>query len=377
MAVRKYVLSFAAACLSLGSLGCSRQETEVPPPQAVAAQPQKNGISAVASADDSVLLDTANAKDGDNILNPADPGDEAGYAINERYYGTEYAVPSFSTSGYYSVVPGVRYASNNNLIHSAWYDADKEFLAPFGEGVAPEGAAYIRVSIQTGALPTTMLIYGGKVPATYKPFFKEKESNKLPFKGKKAVLLGTSLTFQHVYVDYMQARTGLATIVNKGVPGQLLRTMADNLTANEVAGAAFVSIEGPTNDYGHGFSTAGQVTDTPDKATICGDLKYVVGKIRALDSKVPIIVLNDTWRGAYANEPVPPAANYYGLTLEAGCQAMMATADYLGLPHWDAYHLAGITPTNVTATTQDQLHWNSTGGELVGDGYGDFLNQLK
>lgn len=30
----------------------------------------------------------------------------------------------------------------------------------------------------------------------------------------------------------MQARTGLATIVNKEVPGQLLRTMADNLTAN-------------------------------------------------------------------------------------------------------------------------------------------------
>ena len=32
---------------------------------------------------------------------------------------------------------------------------------------------------------------------------------------------------------------------------------------------------------------------------------------------------------------------------------------------------------NLTANTQDQLHWNSTGDELVGNGYGDFLNQLK
>jgi hypothetical protein len=275
------------------------------------------------------------------------------------------------------VVPGVKYASNNNLVHSAWYDADKEFMAHFGEGIAPEEAAYVRISIQTGALPTTMLIYGGKVPPTYKAFFKDGKSASLPFKGKKAVLLGTSLTFQHVYVDYMQARTGLATIVNKGVPGQLLRTMANNLTADDVSGAAFVSIEGPTNDYSHGFSTAGKATDAPDMATICGDLKYVVGKIRALNSKVLIIVMNDTWRGAYANEPVPPAANYYDLTLKAACQAMMATADYLGLPHWDAYDLAGITPDNVNANTQDHLHWNNSGGKLVGDGYGNFLNQLE
>lgn len=56
---------------------------------------------------------------------------------------------------------------------------------------------------------------------------------------------------------------------------------------------------------------------------------------------------------------------------------MMATANYLGLPHWDAYHLAGITADNLTANTQDQLHWNTAGGELVSDGYGDFLNHLK
>jgi hypothetical protein len=375
MVVKKCVLSFATACLSLGFSGCAQQKTDVQPPQMVAAQGSKNNFTDAVAVN--ALADAASAKDGDNILNPNDSGNEVGVAINEQYYGVEYAVPSFSTSAYYPVVPGVRYASNNNLMHSAWYDADKEFLASFGDGTAPKEAAYIRVSIQTGALPTTMLIYGGKVPATYKPFFKEKGNSKLPFKGKKAVLLGTSLTFQRVYVDYMQARTGLATIVNKGVTGQLLRTMADNLTAADMAGAAFVSIEGPTNDYGHGYSTAGQVTDTPDMTTICGDLKYVVAKIRALNSKVPIVVLNDTWRGAYGKEPVPPAANYYGLTLEAGCQAMMATADYLGLPHWDAYHLAGITPDNITATTQDQLHWNSAGGELVGNGYGDFLNQLK
>jgi hypothetical protein len=371
MVAKKWMLAWVAAGLSLGSPGCAQQKAEAP--QTAAAHNPKGSLPAAAAAEAQPLA----AREGDNILNPDDPGNEAGYAINEQYYGTPYAVPSFSASAYYPVVPGVRYASNNNLVHSAWYDDDKEFLAPFGDGVAPEDAAYVRVSIQTGALPTTMLIYGGQVPATYKPFFGKSRSTKRPFKGKKAVLLGTSLTFQHVYVDYLQARTELDTIINKGVPGQLLRNMADHLTAADLAGAAFVSVEGPTNDYGHGYSTAGQVTDTPDMATICGDLKYVVGKIRTLDNKVPIVVLSDTWRGAYANEPVPPAANHYGLTLEAGCQALMATADYLGLPHWDAYHLAGITPGNVDATTQDHLHWNSAGGALVGNGYGDFLNQLK
>jgi lysophospholipase L1-like esterase len=222
-----------------------------------------------------------------------------------------------------------------------------------------------------------MLIYGGNVPPTYHSYYCQSSPLHQPFAGMKAVVLGTSLTFQHKYVDYMQTRTGLASIVNKGVSGQLLVTMADNLTAADLQDAAFVSIEGPTNDYGHGSATAGQVTSSAGSNTICSNLKYVVDKIRTLNSTVPIIIINDTWRGAFGSEPVAPAPNPYGLTLAAACQAMMDEAQYLGLPHWDAYNLSTITQQNVSQNTEDLLHWNDAGAQLVGNGYGDYINSLR
>lgn len=347
--------------------GCSCKEVETlsQPSAGLAQNSSLANNAAVAST-------TAEAINGDDIPPPGAVGSLVGYSTADSYYGVAMATPGFTASPYCPVVAGVRYARNYGLVHGAWLDAQKQFLASFSNGVAPAGAAYVRVSTQTKADPSAMLIYGGVVPATYRPYFQPR-----PFTGQKAVVLGTSLTYQHVYVDYLQARTGLATIVNKGVPGQLVRTMADNLTVADVQGVAFVSIEGVTNDYGHGYSTAGLVTDTPDRHTICGDLQYVVNKIRALNANMLIVVMNDTWRGAYGMEPVPPAANFYGLTLEAGCQAMMDEAAALGLPHWDAYHLAGITQDNVEANTQDRLHWNDAGGQLVGNGYADYLNQLK
>lgn len=347
--------------------GCARKEVDtLSQPSVGLAQNSSFANSAAAASTAAEVIN------GDNILDPGAVGSLADYSIADPYYGAAMATSGFTASPYCPVVAGVRYACDYGLVHGAWFDAQKQFLASFSNGVAPAGAAYMCVSTQTKADPSATLIYGGVVPATYRPYFRHR-----PFAGQKAVVLGTSLTYQHAYVDYLQVRTGLATIVNKGVPGQLVRTMADNLTAADVQGAAFVSIEGVTNDYGHGYSTAGLVTDTPDMHTICGDLQYVVNKIRVLNANVLIVVMNDTWRGAYSTEPVPPAANFYGLTLEAGCQAMMDEAAALGLPHWDAYHLAGITQGNVDANTQDRLHWNDAGGQMVGNGYADYLNQLK
>jgi lysophospholipase L1-like esterase len=317
------------------------------------------------------------AATGDNILNPSNSNNLADTYVNERYNGLETALAGWTTFDYTPVVAGIVYASNNLVTHSAWFDAQKQFLAPFGNGLAPAGAAFVRVSVQAPAAATTMLIYGGNVPPVYHSYYCQSSPPHQPFAGMKAVVLGTSLTFQHKYVDYMQTRTGLASIVNKGVSGQLLVTMADNLTAADLQDAAFVSIEGPTNDYGHGSATAGQVTNSAGSNTICSNLKYVVDKIRTLNSTVPIIIINDTWRGAFGSEPVAPAPNPYGLTLAAACQAMMDEAQYLGLAHWDAYNLSTITQQNVSQNTEDLLHWNDAGAQLVGNGYGDYINSLR
>ena len=202
------------------------------------------------------------------------------------------------------------------------------------------------------------------------------DRNRRPFRGKKAVMLGTSLTSQGLYLPYLKTRTELETILNRGVSGQLVRTMADKLTAADVNGAALISIEGSTNDYGHGFSVAGQVTDPASTASICGDVKYVVQKIRSLNASVPIVVMNDTWRGPYYHHPVPPAPNPYGLTLEDASNAMMDVAAYLHLAHWDAYHWSGISELNYSDYTYDNLHWNEEGAALIGNGLGDYLNTL-
>lgn len=194
-----------------------------------------------------------------------------------------------------------------------------------------------------------------------------------PFLGKKAVFLGTSLTAQGLYLKPLQIKTGLAQMVNKGISGQFVRTMADRLVPDDLKGAAFVSIEGSTNDYAHG-AIPGQVTDHEDANTICADLTKVVHKIRALDPSMKIYVMNDTLRGAFRDQPIPPETNENGATLEAISGAMMATAEFLQLGHWDAFHLSGITEQNLKSMTQDNLHWNEAGAELIGKAYGEYLN---
>lgn len=195
-----------------------------------------------------------------------------------------------------------------------------------------------------------------------------------PYLGKNAVFLGTSLTAQALYLKPLQIKTGLAKIVNKGISGQFIRTMADQLTFEDLKDAAFVSIEGSTNDYAHG-AVAGTITDHDDAHTICGDLSSVVHKIRALNPSIKIFVMNDTLRGSFRDQPVPPEKNENGASLEDISSAMMATAEYLQLAHWDAFHLSGINEHNLKVMTQDNLHWNEAGADLVGKAYGDFINR--
>ncbi len=198
-----------------------------------------------------------------------------------------------------------------------------------------------------------------------------------PFAGEKAVFLGTSLTRQGRYLKYLQAQTQIGMIVNKGVSGQFVSTMADELTHTDLKDAAFVSIEGSTNDYAYGAAPAGDPTDLPGAYSICGGLKHVVQKIRSINPNVMIVVMNNTWRGPIQNDPVPPAPNRYGLTLKDASKAMMETAAFLHLPHWDAYHLSGINSQNYYYYTEDNLHWNEDGAALIGYGYGDYLNSLR
>lgn len=329
---------------------------------------------------------------GINILNVADARNVNGSYINERYIGTLTELSGWYAFYFAPVVPGLAYNSNLDVTHSAWFDANQVFISAFANGLAPGNAAFVRVSIRAGFESTAMLIQGASVPASYVPYAGGAAASTPtptatpgatatptpvpganPFANGKAVVLGTSLTFQSLYVYYLKSKLGLSTVVNKGISGQLVRTMADQLTAADLQGSLFVSIEGCTNDYGHGFSTAGSASDPASAATLVGDLKTVVAKIRSLSPNIPIFVLNDTWRGAYGSEPVPPAANPYGLTIESATNAMMVGATALGIGHWDAYHLSGINSTNFDTYTEDHLHWNDAGASLIGNGYADYI----
>ncbi|HEX8329018.1 MAG TPA: hypothetical protein VF629_15890 [Hymenobacter sp.] len=87
----------------------------------------------------------------------------AGKYINNED-GAESDSDDFTASDFVPVAPGTVFKSTNGLSNAAYYDAAKNYLGPWTDGfsdtsTAPVGAAYLRVSIQSGAYPGLVIAY--------------------------------------------------------------------------------------------------------------------------------------------------------------------------------------------------------------------------
>ncbi|MGY1950042.1 SGNH/GDSL hydrolase family protein [Pseudomonas pergaminensis] len=287
---------------------------------------------------------------------------------------------STTKSSTINVMPQPQFSTQG--VTGAWYDADKRFLAGIvnlNSMTAPADAAYIRISSNSASPEKIMFTKGADLPIRYEPYHSSLSLTRVtnilpPFWGKKWCALGDSFTQLNLYAAKLCEVTGLQQTKNLGVSGQLLRTMADNLAAGDLDEIDVVTTWGGTNDYGHGNCLLGTLADPKETISIHGNVRYLIDKILTIKPTVQLFFFTPTNRGQFGSEPVPPALNSYGLSIQSIGKAMIDVCREMGVPCLDIGGQCCINSYNLSIYTTDNLHPNQLGADILGNLMGRFIN---
>jgi lysophospholipase L1-like esterase len=157
---------------------------------------------------------------------------------------------------------------------------------------------------------------------------------------------------------------GFQYYYNDGVAGACMATMGDRVTKNKLATFDLVTVFAGTNDYGLG-TPLGAPGDSATANTFYGHVQKVINKIRAARPDVELVFLTPIVRGAYEDQPVYPAPNEAGYTLEQYVQAIQDVCAQNQVKVINLFATSGITAQNVEKYTKDNLHPNWDGAELI------------
>ena len=193
--------------------------------------------------------------------------------------------------------------------------------------------------------------------------------------GKKAVLIGDSITeiYSGTWINEVKEITGLDIVANYGVNGQVLRTMADSLTVENMTGIDLVLCLGGVNDWHHGSSTLGTPSDTSTANTIYGAVKNIVEKVYAANPNAFIVFATPFNTGKYTTGPEYGATNANGLSIKNIDLAMLDACGDLGIPCFSTRQKSGVNNLNLATMTIDNIHPSSFGGKHFGKIWGEFI----
>lgn len=300
-----------------------------------------------------------------------------GYAVSYQN-GAVGQNAAYAVTGLIPVTPGGYFVSSSGSNALCFYNASGQFISGSKDY---SGSAYTPISVPEGAwfvqfqvtpvnrLEALMVTEGDAEQTGYIPF--GGSSSALPGKGKKVLWLGDSITYSGFYIPFVLKETGLTTLANFGVPGQGVRTMANRLTTDTIAGADLISVFGGTNDYG-GNRPLGTMADArKDYEEASGksfyyDVFYVLNAIFTLKPDAQVVFSTPLKRGNVAGQTVVyPAANGVGVKFEQYVQAIKEVCSLFSVPVCDLFNESGVNLYNLSVYTLDNLHPNDAGAQRI------------
>ena len=186
---------------------------------------------------------------------------------------------------------------------------------------------------------------------------------------------GDSITAYNNYQEKVKTQCEILSIVNDGIPGQQLGTMADRMTSGNLADVDLITIFGGTNDYG-GNKALGTINDAKTVNTFYGNIKNVIDKIQVLKPTAQLVFITPLKRGTFQTQPVYPAANGAGFFLPQYAQAIKEVCDLFSIPVLDLYSVGGFNEYTLTSFTVDNLHPNEAGFVMLSKKISAFLENL-
>lgn len=205
----------------------------------------------------------------------------------------------------------------------------------------------------------------------------------------KIACLGDSITNlgggAKTYVDFLGDDMLTLVTQNVGLSGSALG-IPKRGGANPALSERYVQIDsdaevilvfGGSNDYGHTDYpvTLGEVdSDSTDRATFCGALRYLITTLRAEHPDAFIVYAtpmkrNDArWFASIGHKAEATGVNRFGYTLEDYASAGIAICEKLDCPVIDMYNHPELNPTipeKDEAYYRDGLHLNDEGAKLL------------
>ena len=296
--------------------------------------------------------------------------DDTRYKISETI--------TVNNNNYYYVVCSANYS---NCLY-AFYDSTMHFLG--GKTAASGGAeTTFEGVIETPPLARYLILATFSNNSAKQPEFYtfNKVSSIFPWKGKKWVCVGDSLTevnnrtTKH-YHDYIAEKTGIS-VYNMGLSGSGYRARGSEDKAfyqrilNVPTDADVVTIFGSFND---GLSNLGTADDT-GTTTVGGCVNTTLDNLYSIIPTVQLGIVTPTpWIGA--NPYTNPAANAYADLLLSICQKR-------SIPILNLYYESNLRPWDSTfrtlAYSKDDgngVHPDETGHAIIAPRFEGFLNSL-
>jgi len=189
------------------------------------------------------------------------------------------------------------------------------------------------------------------------------------WKGKKAVFMGDSITYQFRWQPYLESKFGLTT-VNQGISGTRIADLGDtgeggtsttSMCRDERinaldANADLVIVMGGTNDWAQSVQMG--TIDSTDVTTFYGALNVMMGKLFA---RFPTarIVLNTTPCGTYPTRFTASGGvvNNAGFSTRDYADAVLAIGKKYSVPVIDVHAKAGWNSTTIANYMDNDGAW--------------------
>lgn len=201
----------------------------------------------------------------------------------------------------------------------------------------------------------------------------------LPWRGAKAVALGDSITIAYsgLWFPNLQRTTGISTIVNRAMNGQVLAGMLGEIQAGDFTDAKLCLIGTGVNDWHHGSATIGAWGDAASANTIYGAIRKLIEGVYAQNPLTVPVFWGPFNSGQYTTGPAYGAANANGLTVTNVTDAMRDACGRHGVPFFETQRLMGVNDLNLTTHLWDNLHPTALCGARLGNMLGQFINRVQ
>ena len=228
-------------------------------------------------------------------------------------------------------------------------------------------AVYVRCSFLATEIDTVMIV-PNEYPcmSEYFEYNSPRKSLKTQWFGKKAVMIGDSLTQMHYWEDMFAQILGMNYEVEAQSGGNMttIANFVDNIDSADV-----MTVWAGTNDWYNGISLGSLLNN--DNNTYYGAVQHVCECVSERLPNCKLLLITplqrlttntDDWEVDDRGFRINPTTSK---TLEDYANAAIETAEIYGIEVLDMFHRGGVNAKNIDTWTSDRLHPSRAGFEKL------------